>query len=177
MICAPLPVLCAVLLVKPVPPIEVNGGVAGGLIILALGSAVDSVGTGIAGGRTTDSEFAGAVPMTAGGITAGGDAAGVAAAGAFPGGRVTAFSISGGVTVGAGAAADGGAASVGSTSAGVDWETPSVGTDSVGLPAPIPGGCISDGAGATLPCGTALLRAAVLVADKLEIGSRRNCVE
>jgi hypothetical protein len=119
-ICAPLPVLCAVLLVKSAPPIDANGGIAAGLIILSLGSAGDSAGAGIAAGSTTDSEFAGAVPMTVGGMAAAGGAAGVTAAGTFSGGSDSAFSIGGGVGVDAGGAIDGGAPSVGGTSAGVD---------------------------------------------------------
>jgi hypothetical protein len=118
-ICAPLPVLCAVLLVKPVPSIDVNGGIAVGLIFLSLGSAVDSVGTGNAGAGTTDSEFAGATPMRAGGIATAGGADGVTATGSFSAGAT--FSISGGVSVDADAAVDAGAPSVGGTSAGVDW--------------------------------------------------------
>jgi hypothetical protein len=120
-ICAPLPVLCAALLVKPAPPIDVNGGTAAGLIILSLGSARDLADAGIAAGSTTGSEFAGAVPMTVGGIAAAGGAAGVTTAGTFSGGRDGAFSIGGGVGVDAGGAVDGGASSAGGTSAGVDW--------------------------------------------------------
>src|SRR5206468_3675998 len=138
--------------VKLVPPVDANGGLAAGLVILLPGSAADPVGTGNAGAGTTDSGFAGATPMTAGGIATAAGAAGVTSTGSFSGGTDAGFSDASGTIL--------------------VWVE-----DSVAVEAVVAGMVTTAGTDATLARGGLLLCAPALVAARPEIGSRRNCVE